>query len=379
MLKFKKKELHMNVTIEKLTKNSLAQAENLRDKVFGKTTKTEALTLRASLNPKEYKNVYEDSYIKDMEYWIAKSNNEAIGIVGLYTHKYEKDNSCWLGWFAVEPKFRGNKIGKKLLDFAVNKAKERGYEYLKLYTYDSNEFKIAKELYKKEKFKQFDSKNKELYFIKKLNKGTKMKETHPFKPYIPENATKLIIGTIPPPRFAKNELLDKDVNFYYGTSKNNMFWDIIGEIANINFKKENTQEEIEKRKKFLDDNKIGICDIVYKANRKNENSALDKDLTDIEYLDIINEILTKYPTIDTIYYTSKNVEELMKKHLKTIDNENIQYLSPNGNENPKTLIVNNKKYNVIRLYSPSPRANITIGKNAYEKRVEQYKKYLGGH
>jgi ribosomal protein S18 acetylase RimI-like enzyme/G:T/U-mismatch repair DNA glycosylase len=374
MLEFQKKELHMNITIEKLTENSLAQAENLRDKIFGKTTKTEALTLKASLNPKEYKNVYEDNYIKDMEYWIAKSNNEVIGIIGLYTENNEDNKTCWLGWFAVEPKFRGFKIGKKLLDFAVNKAKERGYEYLKLYTYDSDEFKIAQELYKKEGFEEFNRKNKELYFIKKLNKGTKMKETHPFKPYIPENATKLIIGTIPPPRFAKNELFNEDVNFYYG-SKDNNFWDIIEKIANINFKKENTQEEIEKRKKFLDDNKIGICDIVYKTNRKNENSAADEDLIDIEPLDIINEILVKYPTIDTLIYTSKFVKTQMTQLLKKLYEKEICHIS-SEDKDKKTLTINDKIYNVAILYSPSNNANRRISN---EQRIEQYKKYLGGH
>ena len=32
------------------------------------------------------------------------------------------------------------------------------------------------------------------------------KHTHPYPPYIPENATKLIVGTLPPPRFTTGEL-----------------------------------------------------------------------------------------------------------------------------------------------------------------------------
>ena len=41
--------------------------------------------------------------------------------------------------------------------------------------------------------------------------------THPYEPFIPENATKLIVGTLPPPRFTTGELKEGDVNFCYGS------------------------------------------------------------------------------------------------------------------------------------------------------------------
>lgn len=48
------------------------------------------------------------------------------------------------------------------------------------------------------------------------------KSTHPFAPEIPEGATKLIIGTMPPYRFCNTDeaLYDDDVNFYYGSRDN---------------------------------------------------------------------------------------------------------------------------------------------------------------
>jgi len=198
------------------------------------------------------------------------------------------------------------------------------------------------------------------------------KETHPFQPYIPENATKLIIGTTPPPRFAKNELLDKDVNFYYGSS-DNLFWNIIGQIALVDFKKENSAQEIEKRKNFLKNNNIGICDIIFKANRKNTDSAADDNLIDIEHLDIVNEILAKHPKINTLLYTSNFVKIQMTQLLKKLFGKEICHYSTNDK---KTLSLNisNKEYKVVILYSPSPNANRGIGKNADEKRREQYKK-----
>lgn len=36
---------------------------------------------------------------------------------------------------------------------------------------------------------------------------------HPYPPYIPENTTRLIVGTFPPPRFSTGDLDDQDIDF----------------------------------------------------------------------------------------------------------------------------------------------------------------------
>ncbi|BDY13681.1 uracil-DNA glycosylase family protein [Hydrogenimonas cancrithermarum] len=202
------------------------------------------------------------------------------------------------------------------------------------------------------------------------------KERHPFKPYVPENATKLIIGTIPPPRFAKKELSESDVNFYYGSEDNN-FWDIIGEIAGVDFKKENSIQEIEKRKNFLEKNSIGICDIVLKTNRRKPDSASDKDLIDIDHLNIINEILAEYPKIDTLLYTSDCVKTQMTQLLKEVYGREICHNKVKtvilDEKKEKNLKINNNVYKVFILYSPSPSANRRVSP---QQRKEQYKKYL---
>ena len=41
---------------------------------------------------------------------------------------------------------------------------------------------------------------------------------HPYPPYIPENTTRLIVGTLPPPQFSTGALNDQDVDFCYGSS-----------------------------------------------------------------------------------------------------------------------------------------------------------------
>jgi len=84
---------------------------------------------------------------------------------------------------------------------------------------------------------------------------------HPYQPFIQKDTTKLIVGTLPPPRFSVNELLDRDINFCYG-SRNGQLWRIIDTIHELNFVYETSDKAIQQRKDFLIQNKIGICDIV---------------------------------------------------------------------------------------------------------------------
>ena len=90
---------------------------------------------------------------------------------------------------------------------------------------------------------------------------------HPYPPFIKEDTTKLIVGTLPPPRFSTGELKEKDVDFCYGSYYNSL-WLFIDKIYNLNLRYDNSEEAIEQRKHFLITHKIGVCDIVAKAKRK---------------------------------------------------------------------------------------------------------------
>ena len=90
---------------------------------------------------------------------------------------------------------------------------------------------------------------------------------HPYQPFIPENATKLIVGTLPPPRFSNGLLKEGDVDFCYG-SIDGQLWKILDEIFNLNLKFETSKFAIQQRKEFLIANNIGICDIVESCKGK---------------------------------------------------------------------------------------------------------------
>ena len=69
---------------------------------------------------------------------------------------------------------------------------------------------------------------------------------HPYEPFLFPEAEKLIVGTLPPPRFSTGELKSDDVDFCYG-SRNGMLWPILDEIFHIGLKYETTEEAARQR------------------------------------------------------------------------------------------------------------------------------------
>lgn len=89
------------------------------------------------------------------KYYLVYSNNEIIGITGLYSNEdiYET-RSIWLGWFGILPQYRRNGYGERILfdtiEMAKNLCKEFAYpiKYFRLYT-SERENKEAQFLYQK--------------------------------------------------------------------------------------------------------------------------------------------------------------------------------------------------------------------------------------
>jgi len=76
---------------------------------------------------------------------------------------------------------------------------------------------------------------------------------HPYNPFIKKDTIKLIVGTLPPPRFSTGELLEKDVDFCYGSYYNSL-WLYIDKIHNLNLLYDNSTEAIEQRKPLNNEN-----------------------------------------------------------------------------------------------------------------------------
>lgn len=212
---------------------------------------------------------------------------------------------------------------------------------------------------------------------------------HPYEPFIQDNTQKLIVGTLPPPRFTTGELLEKDVDFCYGSYYNSL-WLFIDKIHNLNLRFDNSQEAIEQRKQFLIEHKIGVCDIVASAER-DKIDASDLGMKNIKLRDIIGYI-KMYPSIETILFTggnSKNGPEyFFRRHLKDYGLR----LELVIDEVPRIHKFNlgNRSIKTVSLTSGSGAANISISRlplykhmkaknpefNTFDFRVMQYSEYL---
>ena len=216
------------------------------------------------------------------------------------------------------------------------------------------------------------------------------KHKHPYQPFINQDTTKLIVGTLPPPRFSTGELLEKDVDFCYGSYYNSL-WLFIDKIHNLNLRYDNSQEAVDERKHFLVKHKIGVCDFVDSAERE-KIDASDLGLKNVKLRNIIGYLKT-YPNIDTLLFTggsSKNGPEyFFRKHIR----EYKIKLELVNNEVPRIhqfVLDNQRILKTVSLTSSSGAANISISRlplykqlkaknrdfNTFDFRVLQYREFF---
>ncbi len=214
---------------------------------------------------------------------------------------------------------------------------------------------------------------------------------HPYPPYIPETATKLIVGTLPPPRFTTGELKEGDVDFCYG-SRDGQLWPILDKIFGLDLKFETTAEAIFQREHFLIERGIGVCDMVASA-RRDKVDASDLGMLEVELRDLVL-ILQHHPKIDTLLFTggnSKNGPEYFFRRKLKEYNISLKVVS---NKVPRIhtfqMPDNGRIVKTVSLIAPSGAANRAVGSlDAYKRmkaefpekttidfRVEQYKPFF---
>ena len=83
-----------------------------------------------------------------LELWqvfLIQSDQEIVGVSGLYRHPGSPKHLCWLGWFAIRPKFRRQGFGSAAIHAIVDYARTMSCKELWVYTGFSDE--IAKSFY----------------------------------------------------------------------------------------------------------------------------------------------------------------------------------------------------------------------------------------
>lgn len=168
-----------------------------------------------------------------------------------------------------------------------------------------------------------------------------MIETHPLKPFVPNNSKYLLVGS-----FVSNNIkTNVDYDWYY-CSKRNQFWQIIELVYEVKL------PTTELKQKLFQDLKLAVTDIIYQCERRDGNS-LDNNLINIVFnIGVINSILEKNK-IEIIYFSSRYVEKLFKKVFKNFEQ-------------------NYENIDLITLPSPSPR----YAKLNLKQKIEKYREAL---
>lgn len=192
---------------------------------------------------------------------------------------------------------------------------------------------------------------------------------HPYAPFNLAGATKLIVGTLPPPRFTTGILKPGDVHFSYG-SIDGQLWPILDRIFKLGLLYEDTEKARKQRQDFLRIRKIGICDIVASAKRlKVDASDIGMETPELRNL---FGYLTTYLNVDTLLFTggnSKNGPEYFFRKLAKKEGVKLEVVSdvvPRIHQ----FTWEGRRIQTISLTAPSGAANRAVGSLALYKELK---------
>lgn len=198
---------------------------------------------------------------------------------------------------------------------------------------------------------------------------------HPYRPFIPPGTRRLIVGTLPPPRFSLGELRPEDVDFYYG-SCNSLLWQLLARIYGVELRSENSAAAVTERQELLEREGLGVCDMVESCSRQRVNAS-DPGMEDILLRDLLG-LLERHPAVSTLIFTggnSKNGPEyLFRRQLRTAG----LHLFEVDAAVPRrySFLFTGRAITTVSLTSPSPAANRAIGGNRlYKKRRRENSHY----
>jgi G:T/U-mismatch repair DNA glycosylase len=151
-------------------------------------------------------------------------------------------------------------------------------------------------------------------------------ETHPYnlEPVgsIPEGTCLLIVGTAPPPRFsllrvAGSGLKNRDVDFYYGSSDNQMWRPILEELYGVKFFCSSRDDPREAMRSFLSRHKMWMRDVLQVYRRKEGTETRSRD-GDIEWRNYTKfaPIFARHRSIDTVVFTGERAEKWTGEQLE---------------------------------------------------------------
>jgi GNAT superfamily N-acetyltransferase len=138
------------VVIEPLSYATLEDAIALANAVFPECKylpESPTAQYVAAIDPGKHRNKMERIGIMTQQHWVVMRQGSVIGLTGLETKTDDPANVARLGWFCLDPATRGTKLGAKTLEWTIDVARRRGYDFLRLDTTDLPSQSRAQKLY----------------------------------------------------------------------------------------------------------------------------------------------------------------------------------------------------------------------------------------
>lgn len=197
-----------------------------------------------------------------------------------------------------------------------------------------------------------------------ITKNPYSQEQHPWDWYIPNGATKLLIGTFP------TDARNRKHDFFY-CSSTNRFWEVLAAIAGYPNLSHNRVAVIEERKKVLGGLRLGLTDIG-KIIYTQQGTSKDHSLFPIEFTDIF-QILNDHPAIQLLIVsgdTQGNSSLSWFNIYCSLNNVkiNIRQLKK---EKTTEIIVSGRKIQLLLGYSTSRSSRVTT-----ETLIENYRSII---
>lgn len=177
-------------------------------------------------------------------------------------------------------------------------------------------------------------------------------ETHPWEPFVPVKANKLLLGTFPTAERNRSAY-----EFFYPNPKNN-FWKILFKIAGKDLDNYKKSEPIKIRQQILKELNLGVGDIGKRILRQKESSK-DNNLFPIEYTDIFSIIESNNNIKKIIITSSSGVNSVLSwfHHYCFINDIHLEI--PEGKLPLRTkLFFNKNEINIEIISSPSGQSRV---------------------
>lgn len=143
-----KNNIH-SIKLEKLNNNNLEEMCRIGDETFPYEIEKPSYFFRKSLKENLLLIKSEGQTCDYAQYYAIMLDNKVIGTSGLYHLKGEPKTTAWLGWFCLDPNYRGKGYATIALQKTFDIAKIEGKTKMKLYTSNRPNEEAAQYLYEK--------------------------------------------------------------------------------------------------------------------------------------------------------------------------------------------------------------------------------------